>query len=131
MKNDIFDHDLISLNSLNKKYCLIIFSILIILVILLFLIKKDLLYKNIITLNDSKGIMVVEKDYLETVKEQKKVYINNVSYDYNIEKIEEANDFYLLTVCFPYELKNIDAKEYQIFLGKESIFKYFIRIMGG
>lgn len=110
-------------------YNMIFIIILLEILLLLTLIKKDIYYQNIITFIDSKNACIyVEKDYLNSIKDKKKLIINDIDYEYNIEKIEEKNDIYFVYISFDIELK-INEDYYKIFMGKEKLIEYFIRII--
>lgn len=131
MKIDFSDNDLVDLSVLTKKYCFVFLCMILIVVLLLFLINKENSYQNIITIKGNKGTILVDKKYFDILKKKKELIINDVRYDYNIEKVEDTNNDYLVTISFPYELDIKEVNYYQISLGKENIFKYLVRIMGG
>ena len=110
-------------------YNLIFIIILLVILLALILIKKDIYYQNVITFTDNKSACIyVEKDYLNSIKNKKKIIIDDVDYEYNIEKIEEKKDIYFVYINFNIELK-IDEDYYKIFMGKEKLIEYFIRII--
>lgn len=128
--DNVFDSDLMNLNVLKRRYLFFFFLCLLIIILMLTLIKKKLVYQNMIDIDANKGVLLVEKHYLEKVKNKNKILLNDISYDYNIEKIEEKDNVYLITISFPYEI-NLNVNYYQILLEEESIIKYIIRIIKG
>ncbi len=106
-------------------------------IILLFLlfsfllfIKKSHYYENIIqSMGDNKAIMIVDKKYINLIKNKKNIIIKDLEVDYNIEKIEENENNYLLYIQFEMEIVFNDISKYKVFLEKESILEYFIRII--
>ncbi len=97
---------------------------------LLLFIKKSHYYENIIqSMGDNKAIMIVDKKYINLIKNKKNIIIKDLEVDYNIEKIEENENNYLLYIQFEMEIVFNDISKYKVFLEKESILEYFIRII--
>ena len=114
--------------SLAFKYNLIFIFGLLVILAMIFFIKKEEYYQNIITfINNKEAIIMVEKDYLNIVKEKNKLIMNKISYEYNIDKIEEGENIYFVYIHFDIEL-NINSEYYKIYLKKERLIEYFIRI---
>ena len=126
--SNFFDGDNFELISINKKY--IIFILLMFFtMILLLLIKKDIYYQNSFNVIENDIVLLVENDYVDIVKNNKKIIINDVKYDYKINAIEQVNNNFLISVKLDTELININYGSYKIFLGKERLFDYIIKII--
>ena len=64
---------------------------------------------------------------VEQVKKSKKIIIDEIESDYSINKIEVLKD-----VCFIYiniDSRTINDKTYKIYLGKERVLEYIIRVL--
>lgn len=130
--NNIFDREYMKVNDLTFRYCVISLLLIIALISSLLIVKKDRIYQNKISFIDGKNALVlVDKNILSNIKDNKKIIINDISYEYSIEKIEENEEVYLVSIKFIVELQNIKANVYEINLGNESLLKYIIRIMKG
>ena len=126
--SDFFDGDNYELISLNKKYIIVIL-LMIFIMILLILIKKDIYYQNSFNVIENNVVLLVEKNYVNIVKENKKIIINDIKYDYKINTIEQVNNNFLINIKLDTELININYGSYKIFLGKERLFDYIIKII--
>ena len=93
--NSVFDNDKRYIKMLLIKYSIFTFIGLIVFLALGLLITKKYYYQNVITFeNEEKAYIFVEKNYLEMVKKQNKLIIDDITYDYNIERIEDKNMLY-------------------------------------
>ena len=101
-----------------------------VIVITLLIIKKDYYYANSISINCNMGTIVVEKNRINDIKEINRMNLGNMIVNYNIEKIQEIEDIYLVDVSFNEEIE-INTNIYKIVLFKENILEYIIRIMKG
>ena len=111
------------------RYNVIVMIVLLIIMVLLLLLEKNQYYENQITFMDDKmAFLVVDNKYLNTVKEKKELILDKVSYKYNIEKIEEVGEIYFVYINFDIKLK-VNERYYKIFIGKEKLVQYFIRIV--
>ena len=127
--NDIFNQDDIKINYFNKRYLKIIIVIVIILFLVLFLIKKNYYYENDIIQNSDGIILLVDKDMINSIKRQRTIVINNIESDYDINKVINDKDICYLEINLKTDIKNIEKAKYKIFLGKETILEYIIRII--
>ena len=129
--NSVFDNDKRYIKMLLIKYSIFTFIGLIVFLALGLLITKKYYYQNVITFeNEEKAYILVEKNYLEMVKKQNKLIIDDITYDYNIEKIEEKNKMYLVEIKFTIPVK-VENNVYKIMLEHESIIKYILRTIRG
>ena len=125
----IFDDDYSAIKTMMRKYLLIVLVLLGVLMLLLFKVSKERYYENMIEFtSDKKACLLVTKDVLKSVRQNHKIIISNNDYDYNIEKIEENGENYLVHISFDISLK-LDSQTYKIILGKENMISYIIRII--
>ena len=125
--SNIFDIDRIKIMEVNRKYMNFLVTIVLFLTFGLFCIKKDYYYINTITNVGENIVLVVEKDMINNIKNKKRIIVDDIENDYSINKVEELQD-----VCFVYvnmDYKNIHDKMYKIYLGKENVLEYIIRIL--
>lgn len=128
---NLLNNDDRKIYSLSFRYNAIFAFLTLVLIISSVLLKKDCYYQSIIKFVDSKkSLILVDKNYLESVKNSKSLILNDVNFDYSIDKIEESEENYLVTISFKENLK-INHENYRIYLGKERIIRYILRIMRG
>ena len=124
--NDIFDTDRINIMEVNKKYMIMLVVVCVFISILL-IIEKKKYYTNTITNVGEKTVLVVEKNMIDSIKSNKKIIINDVEINYSINRIEVLQD-----LCFVYvdlEYNDFYSNTYKIYLGKERVLDYIIRIL--
>jgi hypothetical protein len=126
--NNIYNFDDIELVKLNKKYLLLI-TLFLVIIISLLIIKKDNYLDNSFTIVDDRLLLVTDKDNLKKVQEANKIIINDIKCDYQIVEIESFDNSYLVSININNQIKNIRGGTYQIYLGKERLFDYIIRII--
>ena len=130
-KINIFNDEDRKIYNIAFKYNFMFFVILLMIVFSLILWKKDYYYQNIINfLDNKKALIFVNKDYIKDVTSKNSLLINNIDFKYNINKIEEKEDGYILSIDFNKEI-NIKTNLYKILLRKESLLEYIVRIMKG
>ena len=130
-KINIFNDEDRKIYNIAFKYNFMFFVILLMIVFSLILWKKDYYYQNIINfLDNKKALIFVNKDYIKEVTSKNSLLINNIDFKYNINKIEEKEDGYILSIDFNKEI-NIKTNLYKILLRKESLLEYIVRIMKG
>ena len=71
----------------------------------------------------------MDKDYVNKIKDEKEILIDDIKYEYSIKKLEQLNDNYMISININTKLENINQGIYKIIIGKESIFDYIIRII--
>lgn len=124
--NDIFDTDRINIMEVNKKYMIMLVVVCVFISILL-IIEKKKYYTNTITNVGEKTVLVVEKNMIDSIKSNKKIIINDLENNYSINRIEVLQD-----LCFVYvdlEYNDFYSNTYKIYLGKERVLDYIIRIL--
>ena len=126
--NNIFDSDNMKVINKNRKYCFILLLFIAIIGMLL-LIKKDCYYTNYISVIDNEIVLFVDYNYINTIKNGKTIILDKTKCDYSIKKIEKVDDIFLVNINFTMDIKNIKHNNYKIYLGKERIFDYIIRMI--
>jgi len=117
-------------------YSLVIGFLLVLLIVIMNLLKKDLYYENnlIIESNQYATINVLLKD-LNIVKNNNYIIIDNKKYYYNISEIEIINDinlYYQVKLKLDNNLLVNSINSCKILVRKENIFNYIVReIKGG
>ena len=124
--NDIFDTDRIKIMEVNRKYMIVLIIILIIIICLLFTEKKHF-YTNTITNVGESIVLIVEKEMVNHIKNNKKIIIDDIENDYSINRIEVLQDMSFIYVDLKYN--DIHSNTYKIYLGKETVLEYIIRIL--
>ena len=125
--NDIFDVDKNRIMEVNKKYMVTMIIIVLFVIALLYFFKKDCYYENKITNVGDNVVLIVEKEMINDIKNNKKIIIDGILNDYSINRIESLQD-----ICFVYikiDYKNINDNTYRIYLGKERVLDYIVRIL--
>ena len=126
--NKLFDFDELEMMKINKKY-FIIFIFIFFVILLLLIIKKNNYYINTFTIVDNNIILLVEKDFVNEVKNNKEIIINDIKSGYSINKITIDDDFYLISINLNTKIENIKNGKFKIYIGKESLFDFIIRII--
>ena len=112
-------------------YNVIFFIILLTLFFIILFLKINDSYQNSISfINGKEALIFVDSNYLDVVNNSQKISLNNVEYDYNIEKIEEVEKGYLVSISFNNEL-NLKTENYQLVLKEKSLLEYFIKVIKG
>ena len=113
------------------KYNVCFFIILLLIFFSLFFIKINNYYENNISfINDKNAVIIIDKNYLERIKNNNKILLNDVCFDFNIDKIEEIEKGYLININFESEL-NLNTSMYKIYLDSESLFKFIVETIKG
>ena len=126
--NNIFNYDEMEIVNVNKRY-IIVMIIIVIIIIALVLIKKDNYYSNTFTMADSEILLLVEKDYINRIQKHNKIIIDNIENDYSIMSITPIDNIMMVKINTKIAINNINNGVYKIYLGKERLFDYFIRII--
>ena len=127
----LYDNNYIKISYLNFKFEIITFIFLVVILFLLFIIKKDYYYENIFKYQDKNIVLIMEKDYYKYFQNNKKIKIDDLVIDCNVDKIEEEEGIYLVYGTFNVELVDIKTNKYQFLIKKENILEYILRIMKG
>ena len=126
--NSVFNVDDIEIIKNNKKYIIyVVISLLIIFSLLI--IKKDYYYSNGYSVTDDDIVLLVEKQYVNRIKDAKEIIISDRKYNYNIKKIVSLENDFLVNVNLNVNLEKNNNGTYRVCLGKESMFDYIIRII--
>lgn len=128
----LFDNDYIKINDLAFKYGITSIIILIFFIISIVYLQKSHFYQNAIKfIEKNRGVLLVEKQYINDVKEKNELLLNDISMKYDIEKIEKQDNMYYVYIKFAFEIERIDVNTYKILLDRESVIKYIVRIIKG
>jgi hypothetical protein len=122
---NLFGDDL-EILSINKRSLLMII-VAIIIIISVLLIKKDNYYQNVFDTFDNGIAILVEKDYINEVKNSKIIIINDLKYDYDIVNIEPIDDSFIVKINMDLKYINSNQGSYKIHIGKERLFDYIIK----
>lgn len=127
--NNLFNTEDIEIVNVNRKY-LIIMIVVSVVISLLLTINKDNYYVNKFNVIDDGIMLLVEKEYINKIKNSKSITINDVENTYSINSIMPLDNNFLVSIKLNIEIKNINEGDYKIYLGKERLFDYIIRIIG-
>ena len=128
MLDSLFNNDEIEIEKTNKKY-LIKLIFLIVIIIALLIIKKDNFYSDSFTIVENDITLLVDKNYVNIVKNNSKIMIDNIENEYSINKITSSDNVYMISINLNTKINNIVNGEYKIYLGKESLFDFIVRII--
>ena len=129
--NPIFNDDYLETKKQSYKYLIVVMIVILLLVVFLLVIKKQRYYVNQLEFLDNKNAyIIVDKDILDTIKNKKQIFIDDISYDFDIDKIEENNMIYFVNIHFSSDLL-VNTKIYKVYLDNESFMNYIIRIIKG
>lgn len=126
--NDAFNSDDRDIVRVNKKYLFILVFMLLIISSLL-LVKKNNYYINTYSASDGTIVLLVEKEYVNEVKDNNEIIINEIKCDYSIKEIIPVDDSFFINIDLNIKIKNIVSGIYKVNLGKERLFDYIIRII--
>ena len=126
--NNLFNTEDIEIVNVNKKYLIIVIIGLVVIGLLLIINKKNY-YINKYNVIDDEIILLVEKDYINKIKNSKNITINDVENTYSINTIMPLDNDFLVSIKLNIKIKNISEGDYKIYLGKERLFDYIIRII--
>ena len=126
--NNLFNADEIEITNINKKYLIIVVITLIFTITLLFT-KKNNYYHGTFTINNNDIVLLVEKDYVNKIKKTNKIIVDNIETDYSINKIMPVDSIYMISINLNPKIDNLKTGEYKVYLGKESLFEFIVRII--
>lgn len=126
--NNLFNTEDIEIVNVNKKYLIIVIIVLVVIGLLLIINKKNY-YINKYNVIDDEIILLVEKEYINKIKNSKNITINDVENTYSINTIMPLDNNFLVSIKLNIRIKNISEGDYKIYLGKERLFDYIIRII--
>jgi len=127
----VYDNNYLEISYYNLKYGIITLIMVIVILFVLLIIRKNYYYINSISFTgENTGVIIVDKSRINDIKEINKMILGDMVISYNVEKILEKDDVYLLDVKFEEELE-VNTNIYKVVLFKENILEYIIRIMKG
>ncbi len=126
--NNIFNVDRIEVMEVNKKSIMIVLVLLIITVGFL-VIKKNCYYINTITKVGEKIVLVVDKNHLKKIQEQNRIIINDTENEYSINNIEVLDEVNFVYIDLKDSIEIENNNTYKIYLGKEKLLEYIVRII--
>ena len=127
--NNVFNHEKIEITEVNNRHMVIVMFLALVIMIMLFTIKKDHYYVNTITKVGDEYVLVVEKDKLNNILGKNKITINNKEMNFSINKKEVLEEVSFLYVKIENNIEIKQNSTYKIHLGKESLIEYIIRIV--
>ena len=110
-----------------RLWIIIIISIL--LGLFLFLYEKDYYYTNNLIISDNNIGLVVTEPYINKIKQNNKIIVDNIENNYSIKKISSLNNLTIVYIKLKIMQDNIQNTEYKVYLGKEKIIEYIVRII--
>lgn len=126
--NNMFDTCDMEIINTNRKYFILAIVILIF-VISLLMIKKDNYYSNNFSVSDNGVVLLAEKGVINKIKENNKIIISDIENSYSINTITALDNSFLIDINLDTTIKNVNSGDYKIYLGKERLFDYIIRII--
>ncbi len=127
--NSFFDLDKLEITKVNKKSIKLLIVLVIFIALVLFFIKKDNYYVNEFTTIDGEIVLLVEKEYINTLKSANKIIINDIENSYSINAISQVDDSFMVSIKLNNTIKNINTGKYKIFIRKENLFEFIFRII--
>lgn len=127
--NNVFNHEKIEITEVNNRHMVIVMFLALVIMIMLFTIKKDHYYVNTITKVGDEYVLVVEKDKLNNILGKNKITINNKEMNFSINKKEVLEEVSFLYIKIENNIEIKQNSTYKIHLGKESLIEYIIRIV--
>ena len=119
--NNVFNHEKIEIMEVNSKHMIIVMFLVLIIMVMLFTLKKDLYYVNTITKVGDEYVLVVEKDMLNNIQNKNKITINSKEMDFSINKKEVLEDVSFLYIEIKKDIEINHNCTYKIHLGKEMV----------
>ena len=125
--NNLFNAEDMEIVSVNKKY-VVITTVFLVFISLLLVIKKDSYYVNNFSINENEINLIVEKEYINRIKKSNIIIISGVESKYSINSIMPIENNFLVNIKLD-TIENITMGEYKIYLGKERLFDYIIKVI--
>ena len=126
--SNVFNVDRIEIMEVNRKNIMIVLVILIVVIFLLF-IKKNYYYINTITKVGEKIVLIVDKSNLSNIKNNNKIIIREIEDEYSINKIEVLDEVNFVYIDLKNNIEITNNDTYKIYLGKEKLLEYIVRII--
>ncbi len=128
LNNSLFLDQLI-IKRESVKRLLIVIGISIILILFLFFYCKEYYYTGTLSVVNNEIALMIPKDQLNEIKTKNIIIIDGIQNNYNINKISNMKDFLMVYIYLKTKQENIQNQEFKIYLGKEKIIEYIIRII--
>ena len=125
--NNLFNAEDMEIESVNKKY-VVITTVFLVFISLLLVIKKDNYYVNNFSIIENEINLIVEKEYINRIKKSNIIIISGVESKYSINSIMPIENNFLVNIKLD-TIENITMGEYKIYLGKERLFDYIIKVI--
>ena len=125
--NNLFNAEDMEIVSVNKKY-VVITIVFLVFISLLLMIKKDNYYVNNFSIIENEINLIVEKEYINRIKKSNIIIISGVESKYSINSIMPIENNFLVNIKLD-TIENITMGEYKIYLGKERLFDYIIKVI--
>ena len=125
--NNLFNAEDMEIVSVNKKY-VVITTVFLVFISLLLMIKKDNYYVNNFSIIENEINLIVEKEYINRIKKSNIIIISGVESKYSINSIMPIENNFLVNIKLD-TIENITMGEYKIYLGKERLFDYIIKVI--
>ena len=127
--NSFFDVDMSEISNINRKSVILLIIIITLIIGILLCLKKNYYYVGEYNIVNNEMILLVEKDYLNKLKKTKNIIINDIENSYSINTITPVDENYLVNIKLNNTIKNIQTGKYKIFIGKENLFDFILRII--
>ena len=127
--NEIFNPEQIEIIMVNQRYLKIFGITVFFLIVSLFLLSKNYYYENVMIIKDDKVLLVVDKKIINDITKKSKIIVNDISSNYSINNIISDGDICYIDIKLETNIINNQNMKYKIFLRKERMIEYFIRII--
>ena len=98
-------------------------------VVLLIFLEKNNYYIGTFTVSNDKIVLLAEKDKVNNITSNKKIIIDGIENNYSIRSIDVIDNVSMVNIKTDIKIKNISSGTYKVYLGKERLFEYIIRII--
>lgn len=117
----------------SNLYLIIVCVLLVLILIFSIIYKKEKYYENYIIINNNNSYLLVDRNNLNIIKNNKKLYVDNEEHLYKIQSIENKEDLYKIEVLIDFDccyVDNINLK-YRVHDKDERLIEYVINIIKG
>ena len=118
-------------------YSIVISLLLVILLLCMTCLEKNKYYDNQVIVKENKLITIVKYSDITKLLDSNKILINKKYYNYHVNNISFVDgnyNYYCVELSFDlsdnYKLEN-NILDYRVLISKESILKFFVRIVKG
>lgn len=137
MTIDILNHNEINESKLYRKvirYSILVSIIIILCIIILFTVRKKIYYQNNLYILKDKIVTNINLNDLETLTNNKVLFINNKELKYKIIEVElfnNENPYYQVSLNIEGEYEKNKILSYKILLRDDNLFNYLAYLIGG